>query len=394
MSTAQKRKKADLKATDGYVVAGVTLDDNRFVGRMKAAQLLKIAEDPRRTEDLKQRQGNTELETLFRLRSEVQRLFEGAKKANVEKYANYIVGVHKGQPGMAPPIILYSEALLLDAEEEDGTGFIQIPWDADLIAIDGETQLAARYEAANIDPTTKDLLVPVLICHGKPLDWARQVFHDLNLLAVRPNAAVGIGMDQRDPLTHIARQVEQKVAFFKGRVNKVRRQLRRGDKEIMTITALRGACVTFSEGITGVKWGARSVPVAPSRLSAVEMAAIEWFEALATYLGTAMENRDQTIAAAPAVLAALGALGHSLVEISDRGDRDAETRTLMELLRGVRWEKGKHWEGIAGKFTPKGEFSVGGPKETAYAIYTALKDPMSPGFGNIRVAEPVSLELA
>ena len=33
-------------------------------------------------------------------------------------------------------------------------GFIQIPWEQRLVAIDGETQLAARYEAANIDPET------------------------------------------------------------------------------------------------------------------------------------------------------------------------------------------------------------------------------------------------
>ena len=36
-----------LNPTEGYVVAGVKIDENTFVGRMRAAQLLKIAEDPR-----------------------------------------------------------------------------------------------------------------------------------------------------------------------------------------------------------------------------------------------------------------------------------------------------------------------------------------------------------
>src|SRR5215510_9876729 len=125
-------KVSDLKPTDGYVVAGVCIDEHRFNGRMKASQLLKIADDPRRSEDPKQREGNTHLESFFRLRSEVQRLFDGAKRNNVEKYANYIVAVRNGQNGMTPTIILFSEAALLAAEQEDGTGFIQIPWDVQL----------------------------------------------------------------------------------------------------------------------------------------------------------------------------------------------------------------------------------------------------------------------
>lgn len=378
------RKPSELKPIDGYIVAGVRLDEHRFAGRMKAAQLLKIADDPRRSEDPKQREGNTQLETFFRLRSEVQRLFDGAKRNNVEKYAHYIVGIRAGNDGMTPPIILFSESSLADAEQDDGTGFLQIPWDVQLVAIDGETQLAARFEAANINPDTKDDFVPVIICHGRTIEWARQVFHDLNLLAVRPNAAVGIGMDQRDPLTHVARLVESQVPFFHGRVNTTRRQLRKTDKELVTITALRGACITFAEGITGVKYGAKPVPVATEKLKQIETAAMEWFEGLAKVIGPSIENREACVAASPAILAALGAFGHTLVGITDPYLRTAERDRRLEQLKTVLWEKGQHWEGIAGKFTPKGEFSIGGPKETAYAIYTAISDPQSPAYSRVR----------
>ena len=56
----------------------------------------------------------------------------------------------------------------------------------------------------------------------------------------------------------------------------------------------------------------------------------------------------------------------------------------------MNWDKGQHWEGIAGKFTPKGEFSMGGPKETAYAIYAALSDPQSPAYNRIRSGQPTA----
>lgn len=204
----------NLKASDGSIVTGVRIAEHRFSGRMKAAQLLKIADDPRRTEDLRQRQGNTQLEDYYRLRAEVQRAFEGAKRANVESYTRYLVNLHGGADGTTPAIILFSESALPVEESDDGTGFLLIPWDQHLVAIDGETQLAARFEAANVNPTTKQDFVAVEICHGRSLDWARQSFHDLNRLGVRPNAAIGIGMDQRDPLTHITRRVEQRVPLL------------------------------------------------------------------------------------------------------------------------------------------------------------------------------------
>jgi DNA sulfur modification protein DndB len=372
-----------LNPTEGYVVAGVAIDEHTFVGRMRAAQLLKIAEDPRASEDARKRAGSERLEDLHRIRLEVQRLFEGAKAKNVVPYTAYIVALHEGQDGMTPAIILYSREKLVTVGGNDGAEFAQIPWDAQLVAIDGETQLAARFDAANLKPETKNDFVPVVICHDRPLEWARQVFHDLNLLSVRPNAAVGIGMDQRDVLTRVARAVEDELPFFKGRVNKVRRQLRRSDKEVVTITALRGACVTFAEGISGVRHGAKPVSLPRHKFAALNAGATEWFGAVAKAIGTSIEDRDRTIASSPAVLAAIGAMGHELLEISDTTQRATELARRIDMLKAVNWDRGAHWEGIAGKLNPKGSFSVGGSKETAYAIYTALTDPESNGYKRV-----------
>jgi DNA sulfur modification protein DndB len=378
-----------LDPSDGNIVGGVILDQHRFAGRMKGAQLLKVATDPRRTEDPKQVTGNTELENLRHLRLEVQRLFDGAKEKNVESYAKYIVQVHERKiDGMAPPIILYAEKALPveQTKEQDGisTGRILIPWRIPLVAIDGETQLAARFEAANINPETADDFVPVVICHGKDPAWARQVFYDLNLLGVRPNAAIGLGFDQRDPLTHVAREVEQHVAFFKGRVHTKRRQLRGADHEVVTITALRGACITLAESISGVKYGTRPVHVPEERLEPIRRVALEWFDEVSKLIGPAIEDRERYLAGAPPVLAAIGAMGHTLVGIEDEEKRAEDRKILLAKLKSVNWEKTKHWEGIAGKFTPKGTFAVGGSKETAYTIYGALTNETSVGFHQIR----------
>ena len=373
-----------LNPTEGYVIPGAQLDNWRFVGRLSSAQLLKMTDDPRLTEDRRQRTGNRQLENLYRIRQEVQRLFEGAKRKNVIPYAAYIIAVHEGQDGMIPPLILYCEQELPIRQNSDGTGILQIPWEAQLVAIDGETQLAARFEAGDLKPETKTDFVPVVICHGRSLEWARQVFHDLNLLAVRPNAAVGIGMDQRDVMTGVARAVEQQVAFFTGRVSKVRRQLRRRDPEVVTITVLRGACVTLAEGIAGVKYGSRPVPVAADHIGKIRKAALIWFNAIATELGSDFENREQTILSTPSVMAALGAVGNPLVGLSDSADHEVECQRLMGSIRDVNWTRGNQWHGIAGKVTARKRLAVGGTKETAYAIHAALTDPKGPGFRAVR----------
>src|SRR6185436_4017810 len=114
-----------------------------------------------------------ELQDLREVRSEVQRNFAGAKADNVPKYAGYIVGLHQREDGITPPIILYSQRELKVHVDEAGIGFIQIPWNLRLVAIDGETQLAARFEAANRLPETMEDFVPLYFCHGKNTAWAR-----------------------------------------------------------------------------------------------------------------------------------------------------------------------------------------------------------------------------
>jgi hypothetical protein len=375
-----------LNPTDGHIIAGVVLDGHRFSGKMRGAQLLQLAVDPRKTEDLEQVSASTDLESLRKMRTEVQRLFEGAKAKNVEPYANYIVAVNAGQDGMTPPIILFTESELPIYEKEDGTAFLQIPYGAQVVAIDGETQLAARFQAGKINSSTKTEFVPVLVCHGRNIAWARQVFHDLNLLGVRPNAAVGISMDARDPLTYVARQVEQRLAFFSGRVNTVRRQLKKSDLHVVTITGLRGGCVTLAEGIGGVKYGARPVILAQAEVPRIIDVATEWFGAVVDAIGPAIEDRARTVAGSPPVLAAIGAVGHELVKIEDPLVRAARRRELLDKLLSVRWDKSKAWEGIAGKFSAKGKFSIGGSKETAYAVYGALTDSTTEGFAKIRIS--------
>lgn len=373
-----------LNPTNGHIIAGTSLDAHRFIGRVKAAQLFQIAPDPRDAENKKKVDSSKDLQDIQSIREEVQRNFEGAKKKNVPAYADYIVSLATGEDGITPPITLYVEQLLEVEQRDDGSAFIQIPWEEKLVAIDGETQLAARHEAANVEPETKQEFIAVSIVHGRDKGWARQAFHDLNALGVKPNAALSLGMDARDSITKVTREVERAVPFFAGRVNKVRRQLRGTDPHVVTITALRTACVTLAKGINGVQYGARPVPLDESDLPLIEAATIDWFTAVSHAIGPAIEDRETNLASAPAVLAAIGAVGSPLAKIADAAVRRAEAGKLAASLQQVDWSRSAVWAGIAGKLSPKGVLSVGGAKETAYAVYSALTLTGQPSYKTVR----------
>ncbi|MEJ7655364.1 MAG: hypothetical protein WKH64_19535 [Chloroflexia bacterium] len=61
---------------------------------------------------------------------------------------------------------------------------------------------------------------------------------------------------------------------------------------------------------------------------------------------------------------------------------------MLDKLRAVRWEKGPHWVGIAGKMTAGGKFSVGGTKEVGTRCTTL--SPMRPTPATTRSAADAS----
>jgi hypothetical protein len=137
-----------------------------------------------------------------------------------------------------------------------------------------------------------------------------------------------------DPLTRAARDIERSVPFFRNRVNKARRQLGANDTDVVTITSLRGACITLAEGIGGIKYGARPVPLSDDRTKAVLEVGVEWFRAVTEAIGPAMEDRLNKLASAPTVLPAIGAMGQEFVNIDDPVNRSTK---MARLKRSRRW---------------------------------------------------------
>lgn len=379
-----------LALDEGTHLKGIpTLNPHRFLSVSTFARLMKVLDDPRVLQPNYRRTGFDAdvLEEEAELHDLVQRALTGAKKQNVPKYADYIEGlVFEGKLGVLPPIHLWCPQEL-DVITSGCEQYLLVPDDMKLLAIDGETQLSAHFVLfSRLGPEQRQahLKFPMeqVIHHGLSLEAAQKYFHDLNVLAVRPNVSLSLAMDTTDPLMRIVREVEEAVPFVTNQVERQARQLPKKSPKVITVQSLRQMVINTFKGIAGVQYGAKPAPVDSLDLARVRDASVIWLNAYFQAFGEQVRDRENSIAGAPPILAAVAAMGQAVFQASPE-DRAGEAARLIETLRSVDWSKGQHWVGIAGAVKARG-FSVNSTKEAAYAIFNVLTDPANAGYTRIR----------
>jgi hypothetical protein len=147
------------------------------------------------------------LERARYLRSLVQRDFTGRKKANLPKYRAYIERLIDTEPIDAdlPEVVLWTETLLQHSDN-----LLAIPPDPIFVAVDGETQIAARFDLMN-QPNPKGARYPIVVRlhHGIGAESAAQLFYLRNALGAEVSKAQALMRNQTDPLAIAARSISQ-----------------------------------------------------------------------------------------------------------------------------------------------------------------------------------------
>lgn len=375
---------------EGNPLVVLEVDEHTGVAVMTVGQLLQTVPDPVASEKPDRVKEDPRLRQYGKLRQEVQRLVEGAKAKNAIRYAAYLVEgyVREERPAITPAITLYHPNQLKAVDLAPGVKALIVPHGDFLAAIDGETQRIAWGVAAQEEPVLLGRRVPVVIHHGKPEKDARQGFYDLNTREVKPNQAVAISMDSLDPATQITRAVIENTDVIRDRVNLRRRQLRRKDDDVLTISALRTGVLTTILGEAGLQTGARPVELPEgTQIEPLEHAVVEVWTSILEQLEEDLdpERRPDVVVSSPSILAGIGVLAHKAIPAPPRKDGELvwSIEEVLEHLDEVEWERAYEdgngnphsvWDGVAGKFTPAGRFSIGGPKEVGHTVAKALKD--------------------
>jgi hypothetical protein len=114
------------------------------------------------------------------LREVLQRAWDKSRGHRADLYAEYLRNIFLGKiNGSAPPPTLYTPANV----SEIGDGEVSLPFQAGIIAIDGETQLEARFRLRREVPETGDDPFAAIVHFGIDADFAMQILHDYNRYA-------------------------------------------------------------------------------------------------------------------------------------------------------------------------------------------------------------------
>ncbi|MBI4022195.1 MAG: hypothetical protein HY372_02465 [Candidatus Andersenbacteria bacterium] len=404
------------------LLEGLAHDDNSFDAVIPTETLAQITHDPRNLEDPRYLQRYPDLADLAKERERIQRPFKSQKKANVPKYRDYMIQVKQAAAdqqrpfGAVPSITLWTDRgldvitcplntdnpLLQDVRAQ----FLKVPHDVKLIAIDGETQLAARYDAGVRLHGQK---ARVTIHYGKSRDWAVSAFVDLNTKAISMNKEMVVTKSPDDVLARIAKRLGNQHASLYKRIKETDTVILQNEHWWMTLGKLRLFVACVWRGKPGVAIGSR--PTTESEFREEDASADRVFDActkfwdvVASYgepIIKAFERRNETVIGTPAVIAALGAIAHTAA--GGKGlplatDTEELTAKLTEAIRSicdVNWFRGPHWDGLCGRWTPppkqqtgQGKFRIGGgAKDGMYNVYRALfEDPESDGYQRIRTS--------
>ncbi|MFD0551040.1 DNA sulfur modification protein DndB [Streptomyces rectiviolaceus] len=395
---------APLDLSAGIFIRCMSVDEHTTHIQVQFRQLRVITHDPVVLQpDLKMRPADV-TDRDVELHSEVQRSMDGNKKSNIPTYARYIRRHVTGEKvGVLPPIHLWTERPLSIHEFADKghlQRFLCVPHGWRLIAIDGETQLASHYDLQRDPSMPQDVkerhesaYLSAVVHDDRSSLQARQFFHDLNWLGVRVNSAIALSMDTTDPLMALVSSLSEDVPFLKGRVERISRQLKRNSPKVVKLQDLRQFVINIVHGISGVQYGTKPAPLDHVDLDELKSVAHDWLTAYTDAFGVEFADRDGCVTGMGSVLAAVGAMGKTLISAPVER-RDECREDLLRTLKEVDWHKGDHWLGTALSKTPTGNYTANGPKQSAYAVHTALSDPESGAYQQIRhgrtSSEPVS----
>ncbi|MDX3087014.1 MULTISPECIES: DNA sulfur modification protein DndB [Streptomyces] len=385
--------------------------EDAVVGTMSVPALVQLVPSPRAEEDPRKLKAASGLVRRHaELRSTVQRTLKSSQKGkNVGPYAEYIAAGLKGELGAAwstPPITLWHAGPLAELGEElvPGSGLctLTVAPGTMVVAIDGETQTTAWHDLYD-DPEAYGLTYPELARVRLPFELyidlapadARQIFYDRNVQGVAVAKNLAMSMDQRDFGTRLAHLVADSVRLdvdgqpvpFARLVNVSKRQVSAGDREVVTLSALRALVVTTLFGRKGLQRSAESVHEdelpAGSRAEQVEAVVVPVLGQLIARYGRHFAARSAITA--PAVLAGLGIAVHHAMPWNGQADA-FRTDDLTRLLDDIRWEREPaYWDGIAAKTGTSGRLNFsGGVKDSGGRVAEAILYPATEAGRKIR----------
>lgn len=128
-------------------------------------------------------------------RASIQRPFDAPRMKNAVKYRDYLIGMRQGKISFCPSVVIFCERATVDEKNN-----LIIPPRTPLFAVDGETQLQARFMMMQQFPETADIPFKITVIANEPEEFAKITLVDLNTLGNDVKKAITVSLDPRGPV--------------------------------------------------------------------------------------------------------------------------------------------------------------------------------------------------
>jgi hypothetical protein len=358
-------------------IAGIATNDKRFQARMGFSTLRHMIRDPRELEanhDKRVQDRDPDLEAIYTIRETAQRAVKGKKRENIASYARFIEHLYEDpEIGCTPAIHLWSETPFdyIDGGLS-GPSYIEVPNEATVVILDGETQYMARINAGSHLPEIRHETIPVEIHHGRSKRWAGESFYCMNVLGVTASPNTSMSMHQSDPLVQLVYTCEQRIPLLHepGAITMGGRGLAKDS--IILFNVLRQAIAAFLLGRKATQIGAKDITDDDTAIITPERsdACLHWFRLVTETLAPFYKaGKTKTMAVQAPIWVALGLYGHEALR---RGTIAVGAPDEMAELRTINWDRGEHWMHIGLYRSAKGTLSVANIKGHAVPTYEAI----------------------
>jgi DNA sulfur modification protein DndB len=270
-----------------------------------------------------------------------QRAQRVLQKSRIPEITQYILDNEEGYLFSALTASFDCEPRFTTVKGHEDLGFLEIPFDADLVINDGQHRRAAIEEALKENPKLGEETISVVLFPFEDLGRMQQMFSDLNRTARTTSKSLNVLYNQRDLMSQIALAVSERVPVFKGLVDKDRVSLALRSPKLFTLAAIYDATSALLSSVVDTNFEEK-LALALEFWEEVAQNIPEWEKVKNGDLKP-MELRQEFIHSHAIVLCALGAMGQTLV--SENPD---DWKSRLGELRKLDWRRtNNEWQGVA-----------------------------------------------
>ncbi|MER2121016.1 MAG: DNA sulfur modification protein DndB [Solibacillus sp.] len=326
------------------------------------------------------------LESFFKVFPEVQRKLSKPRVKSISKYI--LDGLEKKRMTFLSAITVTCKEKI-DYNEEESTIDVDISTifsvndgqhRSEAIKLALETLKSKINESEN--PNEKENLktkleilenmtIPVVIFTGIDQKGEQQLFHDLNLLAGKPNKSIALNFDSSDLYSTLAKDLaSQNEKLITLGVETEKTQIR-GNNKIMVLSTLRNMLCYIITGSNKDKEGKLNIENYKDYYHNLD----EIITLLFNNLPNDASNRDKYILGTAATLQGIGKYLNEVIYNSNSLNWENEVNNLGK----ISWTHDSNiWEGYGGSYIPeKKKFVFTGTSAGINGVYEALKNAIT-----------------